>query len=72
MTALRQRQPREHNAQHLSTNAFWIVVEVDGIDVLILLGRVLCIGNGAVRESCEELRVGLHPGVIRSSLECQI
>ena len=53
-------------------DAVWVVVEVERVDVLVLLGWVLCIRDGAVVEHREELRVGLRPWVVRCALEGQI
>ena len=42
--------PVPHDAQHLGADADRVVVEVDRVDVLVLLGRVLGVGDAAVRQ----------------------
>src|SRR5262249_34491043 len=44
-------------------------LEVDRIDVLVFLGRVLCILDGAIRPLAEPFGMGLHPGMVRRALE---
>ena len=53
--------PLLDDAQHLATDAGRVVVEVDRVDVLVLLGRVLGVGDRPVGPGGEPLRVGLSP-----------
>ena len=66
------RNPELDYSQNFEVNALRVIIEVDWVDVLVLLRWVLGIGNGAVGTSCEPLRVGLNPWVIRRSLQSQI
>ncbi len=58
--------------QHLAADAGGVVVEVDRVDVLVLLRRVLGVGDGPVRAGGEELRVLGDPRVVRRRLEGQV
>ena len=66
------RDPVVHHAQQFRVEAGLVVVEVDRVDVLVLLGRVLRVGDGAVRLGGEPLRVLGHPRVVRRALDRQV
>ena len=66
------RHPQPHDAQHLAADAGRVVVEVDRVDVLVLLRRVLGVGDGAVGAGGEELRVAGDPRVVGRRLEGQV
>ena len=53
--------PEPHHPQHLFVQPRGVVVEVDRIDVLVLLRRVLGIGDGAVGQHREPLGMILAP-----------
>ena len=61
--------PKLHYTQNLCVQALGIVVEIQRVDVLVLLRRILGVGNGAVRQDGEPLRVSLSPRVVRCTLE---
>ena len=54
---------------HLGVGADRVVVEVQRVDVLVLLGRVLGVGDGAVGAGGEPLGVGLDVGVVGGALQ---
>ncbi len=58
--------------QHLLADADGVVVEVDRVDVLVLLGRVLGVGDGPVDAGGEPLRVLGDPGVVRRRLQGEV
>ena len=64
--------PQPDDPQHLLGDAGRVVVEVDRVDVLVLLGRVLGVGDRAVGPGGEPLRVRLHPRVVGSRLEGEV
>ena len=64
--------PEPDDAQHLGVDALGVVVEVDRVDVLVLLRRVLRVGDGAVGAGGEELGVLGRPGVVGRGLERQV
>ncbi len=64
--------PVLHDPQHLGRDAVGVVVEVERVDVLVLLRRVLGVRDAAVGEGREPLGVLAHPGVVRGSLECEV
>ena len=64
--------PVPHHAQHLHVEAGRVVVEVERIDVLVLLRRVLGVGDGAVRQFGEPLPVVLGPRMVGSALQRQV
>ncbi len=55
------RHPQLDDPQHLAADAGRVVVEVDRVDVLVLLGRVLGVGDRAVGAGGEPLRVRSRP-----------
>ena len=55
------RHPEPDDPQHLAADAGRVVVEVDRVDVLVLLRRVLGVGDGAVGAGGEPLRVARSP-----------
>ena len=61
----------KHVANRL-VNALWVVVEVERIDVLILLWRVLRVRDGAVEARGEPLGVLCDPRVVGRTLQGQI
>ena len=67
-----QIHPELHHTVDLLVDLLRRVVEVQGIDVLVLLRWVLGIGDGAIGEHGEELGVLLGPGVIRGCLQGQV
>ena len=64
--------PVPDHAQHLVVKTGGIVVEVDRIDVLVLLRRILRVGDGAVRQFGEPLPVLAGPRMIRRALQRQV
>ena len=64
--------PVPHHPQHLHVEAGRVVVEVERIDVLVLLRRVLRIGDGAVRQFGEPLPMVLGPRMVGSALQGQV
>jgi hypothetical protein len=60
------------DAEHLAADADRVVVEVHRVDVLVLLRRVLGVGDGAVEPGREELRVTRDPRVVGRALEGQV
>ena len=64
--------PGAHNLQDRLVDALGVVVEVERVDVLVLLGRVLGVGDGAVSQDREPLGVLGHPRVVRGALERQV
>ncbi len=64
--------PQPDHPEHLGVDALRVVVEVDRVDVLVLLRRVLGVGDGAVGPGGEPLRVLLHPRVIGRGLQGQV
>ena len=53
-------------------DALWVVVEVQGIDVLVFLGWVLRIRDGAVQAGGEPLGMLLDPWVVGGGLEGKV
>ena len=66
------RHPVLDDAQHLAADPDRVVVEVDRVDVLVLLRRVLGVGDRAVGAGGEELRVRLDPRVVRGHLQGEV
>ena len=64
--------PQLHDPQHLLVDALGIVVEVQGIDVLVLLGRVLRVGDGPVQAGGEPFGMFLHPRMVGGGLEGEV
>ena len=64
--------PQLDDVAHGLVDALRVVIEVQGVDVLVLLRRVLRVGDGAVGARREPLRVFLHPRVVRGALEGQV
>ena len=63
------------NSDHpedLGVEAGRVVVEVERVDVLVLLGRVLGVGDGAVRAGGEPLRVLGDPGMVGRALQREV
>src|SRR3712207_9001605 len=56
--------PLQHHPQDLGPDAVGVVVEVQRVDVLVLLRRVLGVGDGAVGPGGEPLRMLLRPRVV--------
>ena len=64
--------PVPHDPQRLGVEALGVVVEVERVDVLVFLGRVLRIGDRAVGSGGEPFRVLGDPGVVRRCLQGQV
>ena len=64
--------PVSDNTQDLARQTFEVVVEVQRIDVVVFLRRVLGVCDRAVDADTEPLRVFLHPRVIGRALQRQI
>ncbi len=64
--------PVPQHPQRLRDQPVQVRVEGDGVDVLVLLRRVLRIGDGAVRAVMEPLRVLVHPGMVRRALQREV
>ena len=64
--------PVPDDAERLRADALRVVVEVDRVDVLVLLRRVLRVRDRAVRKRGEPLRVRLHPWVVRRGLQSEV
>ena len=64
--------PLPDDPQHLGVDAVGVAVEVDRVDVLVLLGRVLGVRDRAVGELGEPLGVRGHPRVVRGGLQRQV
>ncbi len=64
--------PQIHDAFDFFFDAGHVGVEVDRVDVLILLRRVLGEGDGAVRLVAEPVRVRLDPRVVGRALQGEI
>ena len=64
--------PVADHTEHFVVETGGVVVEVDRVDVLVLLRRVLGVGDGAVRQFGEPLAVVRGPRVIRRALQRQI
>ena len=64
--------PVPNHAQHLSGKARRVIIEVQWIDVLVLLRRVLGVGDRAVGEFGEPLPVAGCPRMVRCALQRQI
>ena len=64
--------PDLHDAADLGVDALRVVVEVERIDVLVLLRRVLGVGDRAVRPGGEPLRVLGDPRMVRRAVQRQV
>ncbi len=64
--------PVAQDADGLGDQAVEVGVEGDGVDVLVLLGRVLGVGDGAVGAVVEPLGVFVDPGVVGGALEGEV
>ena len=64
--------PEQHDPQRLVVDALGVVVEVDRVDVLVLLRRVLRVGDRAVGAHGEPLRVLLDPRVVGRALQREV
>ena len=64
--------PVPDHPQHLLVEAGGIVVEVERVDVLVLLGRILRVGDGAVGKHREPLGVLTRPRVVGGALQRQV
>ena len=61
--------PHLDDPAHLGVGPGRVVVEVERVDVLVLLRRVLGVGDRAVGAGGEPLRVGRHVGVVGGALQ---
>ncbi len=66
------RDPVLDQAQALGVDPGRVVVEVDRVDVLVLLGRVLGVGDRAVGLGREPLRVRRDPGMVGRGLQGEV
>ena len=64
--------PDHHHAQHLAVDAVGVVVEVQRVDVLVLLRRVLGVGDRPVGAGGEPLRVRGHPRVVGRAVQREV
>ena len=64
--------PHLHDPADLGVDPRGVVVEVQRVDVLVLLRRVLGVGDGAVAAGGEPLGVGRHPRVVGGALEREV
>jgi len=64
--------PELEDAQALQVDPVAVVVEVDGVDVLVLLRRVLRVRDGTVGALGKPLWMLGHPRVIRRRLEREV
>ncbi|MPM41961.1 hypothetical protein SDC9_88623 [bioreactor metagenome] len=64
--------PQPDDPQHLGVDPLRVAVEVDRVDVLVLLRRVLGVRDRAVHPLGEPLRVLADPGMIGRSLQGQV
>lgn len=60
------------DADGFGGEAVGVGVEGDGVDVLVFLGRVLGVGDGAVGAVVEPLGVFVDPGVVGGALEGEV
>src|SRR6185369_12080846 len=63
---------RDHAAKLLPERLPRFGLEVEWVDVLVLLGRVLGVVDRAVGAVAEPLGVLLHPGMVRRALEGEV
>ena len=68
----RRARSRTDDPQHLGVDTGRVVVEVDRIDVLVLLRRVLGVGDRSVGPGGEPLRVFGDPRVVRRALQGKV
>ena len=61
-----------HDAQHLGVDALGVVIEVDRVDVLVLLRRVLGVADGAVGQLREPVGVLGDPRVVGGGLQREV
>src|SRR5262249_56758815 len=64
--------PVPQDPQRLGVETLRVVVEVERVDVLVLLRRVLRVSDRPVRPGGEPLRVPPNPGVVRRGLQRKI
>ena len=64
--------PQVHDAQHFGAEALRVVVEVQRVDVLILLRRVLGVGDAPVGPGGKPFGMLGHPRMVGGSLQGQI
>ncbi|SIL83543.1 Uncharacterised protein [Mycobacteroides abscessus subsp. abscessus] len=64
--------PVLNHPQYLGVEARRICVEVQRVDVLVLLRRVLRVGDGPVGKLGEPLGMRAHPRVIGCALQCEV
>ena len=64
--------PVPQHPQRLGDQAVHVLVEGDRVDVLVLLRRVLRVGDRAVGAVVEPLGVLLHPGVVGGALQREV
>ena len=64
--------PQVHNAFDFFFDAFHVGIEIDRVNILILLRRILGECDGAVRLGAEPVRMRLNPRVVRRALQSEI
>ena len=64
--------PEPHDPLDFRVDSLGVVVEVDRVDVLVLLRRVLRVGDRPVGPRGEPLRVLLDPGMVGRGLQRQV
>ena len=64
--------PEQHDPQDFVGQPCGVVVEVQRENVLVLLRRILRVGDAAVHAGGEPFRVALHPRVVRRGLQRQV
>ena len=67
-----QLVPREHHLEYRTVDAVAIVVEVQWVDVLVLLRRILGVGDRAVRQGGEPVGMLGRPRMVGGGLQGQI
>ena len=61
-----------HDAHNFGVETLGIVVEVEGVDVLVPLRRILGVRDGAIGARGEPLRMLADPGMVRRGLEGEV
>ncbi len=65
--------PQQQNAAHFEPQILPVgTFKIDGINVLVLFGRVFGVLNRAVGPNRKPVGMGLHPGVVGRALNGQI
>ena len=64
--------PQFEHVTNRCVDSFWISIEVQGIDVLIFLRWVFCVGDRAICSLGEPFRMLADPRVVGGTLKCDI